>query len=100
MTEAGFPVSVDVIKKARSRVDLREHALDALTPNEENFLDWVLARWPEFEAERLVVPRTPAAAALAELRRAAVPVPLPLPGISACGAGTPSGSPAQVAPAE
>ena len=100
MSDAGFPVTLDVVKKARSRGGLPQHALDALTPDDDRFLAWVLARWPEYEAERLVVPGTPASAALAELRRAAVPVPVPLPGISACGTGTLSGSPAQVAPAE
>jgi hypothetical protein len=52
--------------------------------------------------ERLVIPGSPAAAALAELRAAAAVVPVPRlpPGISACGTDTRSGSPAQVAPPE
>jgi hypothetical protein len=68
MTEAGFPVTVDVIKKARSRGALPEHALGTLTPDEERFLAWAFARWPALEVERLVAPGSPAAAAVAELR--------------------------------
>jgi hypothetical protein len=73
MTDAGFPVTVDAIKKARSRGGLPEHAMDALTLDEERFLAWAFTRWPEFEAERLVIFGTPAADAVAELRAAAVP---------------------------
>jgi hypothetical protein len=101
MTEAGFPATVNVIKKARSRGALPEHALDALTPDGEHFLAWALARWPEFAAERLVVPGSPTAVALAGLRCAeSVPVPLRVPGISACGTNTLSGGAAQMEPAE
>jgi hypothetical protein len=101
MTEAGFPATVNVLKKARSRGALQEHVLDALTPDGEHFLAWALARWPEFEAERLVVPGSPTAVALARLRCAeSVPVPLPVPGISACGTDTLSGGAAQMEPAE
>jgi hypothetical protein len=100
MTGAGFPVTVDVVKKAKVRGQLE--ALDTLAPHDERFLAWALARWPCFEVERLAAPGSPAAARVAELRAAAgaVPVPLPLPGISACGTDTRSGSPAQVAPPE
>jgi hypothetical protein len=103
VTAAGFPVTLDAVKKARSRGALPEHALDALTPADERFLAWALARWPGFEVERLVAPASPAAVAATELRLAAataVPVPLLLPGISASGTGTASDTAAQVAPAE
>ena len=85
---------------AHSGAGCDEHSLDRLSSADEEFLRWALARWPGFEIERLAVPGSPAAAAVAELRAAAVSVPLLLPGISACGTGTLSGSPAQVAPAE
>ena len=71
MTDAGFPVTVDAIKKARSRGGLPEHAMDALTLDEERFLAWAFTKWPEFEAERLVIFGTPAAVAVVELRAAA-----------------------------
>jgi hypothetical protein len=103
MTAAGFPATVDAIKKARSRGELIEHRSGELSSADEAFLRWALARWPGFEVERLVVPASPAAVAVSELRIAAsvvAPVPLPLPGISASGTDIRSGSPAQVAPAE
>jgi hypothetical protein len=98
MTEAGCPVTDNVIKKAKLRGGL-PHALDALTPDDERFLTWVLACWPGFEAEQLVAPGSPAAATLAVLRNAADKAPVPL-SISACGTDTRSGSAAQVAPAK
>ena len=52
---------------------LPEHAMDALTLDEERFLAWAFTKWPEFEAERLVIFGTPAAVAVVELRAAAVP---------------------------
>jgi hypothetical protein len=70
MSAAGFPATVDAIKKSRSRGPLDEHSLDQLSTADREFLEWAIARWPAFEVERLAAPESPAAAVVAELRAA------------------------------
>ncbi len=68
MTEVGWPATVNTFKNAKRRGNVPIERISILTLDDEGFISWTLARWPEWDVEALARPASKAAEHIKELR--------------------------------